>query len=332
MSEEDLPGEEAGGAPDQRELASVRQSRADEFRSRFRLPGGDPPPEQAEAARWVAPLVRPAAGTVERGGRRPPPPPAEPEELPSMSLLEHLEELRKRLMWIVGSLVACFLVAWYFAKPIFEFLARPIYRFLPEGQKLVVLKVGDAFLLYIKVALLAGVFAAAPVILYHLWRFVAPGLYRKEQRYALAFIVSGTALFVAGGAFAYYVAFPYTVEFLLGVGKEFTLSITGASYLSFLMTIILGLALMFELPLVIFFLARVGVVTPGFLMRHFRWAVLIVFVVAAIITPTPDVFTLCLFAVPTLLLYLLGVGAAALFGRKRSREEAEAGEAGEPAV
>jgi sec-independent protein translocase protein TatC len=251
-----------------------------------------------------------------------------------MSLLEHLEELRTRLMWMLGALAACFLVAWYFSRPIFAFLARPIYRFLPEGQNLVVLKVGDAFLLYVKVALLAGVFAASPILLYHLWRFVAPGLYRKERRYALAFIASGTTLFVAGGAFAYYVAFPYTVEFLLGVGREFTLAITGASYLSFLMTIILGLALMFELPLVIFFLARIGLVTPGFLMRHFRWAVLAVFVVAAIITPTPDVFTLCLFAVPTLLLYLLGVAAAAAFGpaRRRDEEEAEAGAAGEPAI
>jgi sec-independent protein translocase protein TatC len=234
---------------------------------------------------------------------------------------------------VAGAVVVSFLACWYFAKPIFVFLEAPIRRFLPAGQKLVVLGVADAFLLYVKVALLASLFVAAPVVLYHLWRFVAPGLYRQERRYALGFIVFGTMLFLAGGAFAYYVAFPYTVEFLLGVGTEFTLAITGASYLSFLMTIILGLALMFELPLVIFFLARVGVVTPRFLMRNFRWAVLIVFVVAAIITPTPDVFTLCVFALPTLGLYLLGVGVAALFGRPKWQEaDAEGGEAGEPAI
>jgi sec-independent protein translocase protein TatC len=319
----------AGGAEDESgETDGERRERAEVFRSRFRL---DHPDEDPETSARMAPRVRPAAGAVERATRRPPPP-AEPEELPAMSLLEHLEELRNRLMWVIGAMMASFFGCWYFARDIFDFLAVPIYRFLPAGQKLVMLKVGDAFMLYVKVAMLAALFIAAPVILYHLWRFVAPGLYRREQRYALGFIVSGTGLFVAGGAFAYYVAFPYTVEFLLGVGTEFTLAITGASYLSFLMTIILGLGLMFELPLVIFFLARVGVVTPRFLIRNFRWAVLIVFVVAAIVTPTPDVFTLCLFALPTLLLYLLGVGVAAVFGRRSAAGSPEMGEAGEPAV
>ena len=279
---------------------------------------------------------RSAAGIVERSGARRTPPrppePPEPEELPSMSLLEHLEELRYRLSWVAGAVFVSFLSCWYFARAIYRFLEAPIRPFLPEGQRLVVLGVADAFLLYVKVALLTSLFVSAPVILYHLWRFVAPGLYRQERRYGLGFIVFGSLLFLAGGAFAYYVAFPYTVEFLLGVGSEFTLAITGASYLSFLMTIILGLALMFELPLVIFFLARVGVVTPRFLMRNFRWAVLIVFVVAAIITPTPDVFTLCLFALPTLGLYLLGVGVAALFGRPSWQGSPETGEAGEPAI
>jgi sec-independent protein translocase protein TatC len=278
-------------------------------------------------------VPRAAAGIVERDPR-PRLPPREPEELPSMSLMEHLEELRNRLFWVVGSMLGSFFLCWGFAEPIFEFLAQPIYRFLPPGEKLVMLAVSDAFLLYVKVALLAAVFVSAPVILYHVWRFVQPGLYKQERRYAFGFILFGTLLFLAGGAFAYYVAFPFAVEFLLGVGAQFTLSITGASYLKFLMTVILGMALMFELPLVIFFLARVGVVTPRFLMRHFRWAVLGTFVLAAIITPTPDVFNLCLFAVPTLLLYLLGVGVAALFGKPKWREdeEAEEGTAGEPAT
>jgi sec-independent protein translocase protein TatC len=191
-------------------------------------------------------------------------------------------------------------------------------------------------MLYIKVALLGALFVAAPVILFHVWRFIRPGLYSRERYYALGFIVSGTLLFSAGGAFAYYVAFPFAVEFLLGVGHDFTPAITGPSYLSFLMTVIVGLALMFELPLVIVFLARMGVVTPRFLLRNFRWAVLIIFVAAAIITPTSDVFNLCLFAVPTLGLYLLGVAAAALVGRAQARarareqqetEEEEEGEA-----
>ena len=175
-----------------------------------------------------------------------------------------------------------------------------------------------------QVALLAAVFIAAPVILFHLWRFIRPGLYSRERYYTLGFIVSGTLLFACGGAFAYYVAFPFSVKFLLGIGHKFTLNITGTSYLSFLMTVILGLALMFELPLVIVFLARVGLVTPRFLLRNFRYAVLVIFGAAAIITPTSDVFNLCLFAVPTLLLYLLGIAAAAVVGRARSRAAAAA--------
>lgn len=242
------------------------------------------------------------------------------DALPTMSLLEHLEELRRRLLYVLVTLLGGFLLCWSFAPEIFRFLTRPIYRFLPEGQKLVMLKVTDAFMLYLKVAFLASIFLCAPILLYHLWRFVAPGLYRKERRYALGFIFFGTLLFVAGGAFAYYVAFPFAVEFLLGVGTDFTAAITGPGYLQFLMTVILGMALMFELPVMIFFLSQVGLVTPGFLLRHFRWAVLIIFVAAAVITPTPDVFNMMLFAVPTLGLYLVGIAIAALFGRQRDQE------------
>jgi sec-independent protein translocase protein TatC len=249
-----------------------------------------------------------------------PPPAREPEELPAMSLFEHLDELRKRLFYVLGAYFVAFLACWAASEPLFRFLSRPIYRYLPEGQKLVVLAVTDAFMLYVKVALLAALFVSAPVALYHFWRFVAPGLYRRERRFALAFIFFGSGLFLAGGAFAYYVAFPFAVEFLLGVGKEFTTAITGVSYLRFLMTVIVGLALMFELPVVIFFLARMGLVTPRFLMHNFRWAVLLIFVAAALITPTPDIFNMCLFAVPALVLYLIGVGVAALFGQKKITE------------
>lgn len=242
-----------------------------------------------------------------------------------MTLLEHLEELRKRILWVLATLFVAFLGCWTFAEPLFAFLSRPIYKYLPEGQRLVILGVSDAFILYIKVALLGALFVSTPIILYHLWRFVSPGLYRHERRYAFGFIVFGTILFVSGGAFAYFVAFPFAVEFLLGVGQNFTPSITGPSYLRFLMTVIVGLSCMFELPVVIFFLARVGVVTPGFLLRNFRWAVLLVFIAAALITPTPDIFNMTIFAVPTLVLYLLGVAVAAVFGKSPAVEDQERG-------
>ncbi|MEM1204683.1 MAG: twin-arginine translocase subunit TatC [Acidobacteriota bacterium] len=232
-----------------------------------------------------------------------------------MGLLDHLEELRQRLVRAVLAFIVAFFVCWAFAEPIFQFLAQPIYGFLPEGnKKLVVLAVQESFMIYVKVAALAAVFMASPVILWQMWSFVAPGLYRRERRLAAPFVICGSLLFLAGGAFAYYIAFPFAVEFLLGMGEAFETTITAANYLSFLMTVILGLGLMFELPTVIFFLARLGIVTPGFLLRHFRWAVLIIFIVAAVITPTPDVVNLCVFALPTLGLYLVGIGVAALFG------------------
>jgi sec-independent protein translocase protein TatC len=245
------------------------------------------------------------------------PPAGPPEALPQMSLLEHLDELRRRIVYSLVGLTVGFLACWVFVDEIFRFLAAPIQRLLPEGTKLAFLGVTDPFVLYIKVALLAGVFAASPFLLYQAWLFIAPGLYARERRGALPFVVFGTLFFVAGGSFAYYVAFPFAVEFLLGVGVDFQPVITIELYFSFLRTVILGLGLMFELPIVIVRLAQFGLVTPRFLIRHFRWAIVLIFVVAAVITPTPDVFNLCVFAVPTIGLYLLGVGAAAVVTRRR---------------
>jgi len=238
--------------------------------------------------------------------------------------MDHLEELRGRVFKsLIGFLVA-FLVCWGFARPIFNFLAGPIYKYLPEGRKLAVLGVQDAFVLYVKVAALAALFVSIPFVLYQLWRFVSPGLYRRERLWAFPFILLGSLFFVAGGAFAYYVAFPFAVEFLLGMGQDFEQVITVERYFKFLLTVILGLGVMFELPILIFLLSQIGIVTPRFLMRHFRWAVLIIFVMAALITPTPDIVNLCLFALPTIALYLLGVGAAWLAGAGKHRRHQEA--------
>ena len=169
-----------------------------------------------------------------------------------MGLLQHLEELRKRILWALVGLVVAFLPCWYIVRPIYRFLAAPIEPFLPTGQELVVTEVAGQFLIYFKVAALAAVFLSSPLILFQLWRFVAPGLYRREKRLALPFVLSGSLFFLGGGAFAYYVAFPMAIEFLLGIGGgEFTLLITAQNYLGFLMTVMLGLGVMFELPIVI---------------------------------------------------------------------------------
>lgn len=227
-----------------------------------------------------------------------------------MGLMEHLDELRRRILHSLAALLVGFMACWGFSRRIYEFLAQPIYRLLPEGEKLVFLGITDPFIIFVKVALLAGIFVASPFILFQFWRFVAPGLYKRERLAALPFILFGSLLFLAGGAFAYYIAFPFAVEFLLGVGEPFNAQITVDRYLSFLMTVILGLGVMFELPVVILLLARLGLVTPRFLLKNFRYAVLVIFVVAALITPTPDVFNLLVFAGPTIVLYLVGIGLA----------------------
>ncbi len=239
-----------------------------------------------------------------------------PEDLPKMSLLEHLEELRRRILTSLAAVAVAFVGCWAFREELAELLARPIYRVLPTGSRLVFLAVTDPFLLYFKMAALAALFAASPVLFYQVWRFVAPALYRREKRYALPFVACATLFFVAGGFFAYAVAFPFAVEFLLEVGAAFEPMITADRYFRFLLYVILGLGLMFELPVLIALLARMGVVTPSFLVRNFRWAVLVIFVAAALVTPTPDVVNLCLFAVPTIALYLLGVGAAYVLAPK----------------
>ncbi len=244
---------------------------------------------------------------------------AEPlsEDLPRMSLLAHLEELRKCILRSLVAVAIGFFGCWFLAPEIFDFLARPIMEVLPEGTRLSFLGVTDPFILYVKVAALASLFLTAPIVLYQVWSFVAPGLYRREKRYAAPFVLSGTLFFLLGGAFAYYVAFPLAVDFLLGIGEPFEPVITIERYFGFLLMVILGLGLMFELPIVILLLAKMGVVTPAFLLRHFRWAVLIIFIVAAVLTPTPDVVNLCVFALPTIVLYLLGIGAAAVVTRKK---------------
>jgi sec-independent protein translocase protein TatC len=246
--------------------------------------------------------------------------PAVNHDLARMSLFEHLEELRTRLLRSILSLFVAFVPCWYYVDEIFAFLQRPILKLLPPGKKLAYTGVTDPFILYFKVAALAAVFLASPFILYQLWRFVAPGLYKHERRYLLPFLFFGSFFFLAGGAFAYYVAFPLAAEFLLKMGAAFEPVITIERFFGFQMTIILGLGLMFELPIVIFILAVVGLVTPRFLLRNFRWAVVIIFVVAAIITPTSDILNLCVFAVPAIFLYLLGIAAAALVARKKTAQ------------
>ncbi len=236
----------------------------------------------------------------------------------SMSFLEHLDELRSRLLRCVLAYIAVFAACWYWSAPLLRFLLRPMEEHLKGGAgDIVFINVTEPFFIYMKASALVAIFLASPWILYQLWGFVSPGLYRHERMMVLPFLFFGTAFFLAGGAFGYYVAIPRAAGWLIALGQDYRAALTLRSAFQFVSWILLGLGAVFELPILIFFLARLGVVTPGFLMRHFRVAVILMAVIAAVITPTGDMLTMSIFAGPMILLYLLGVAIAWLFGGKR---------------
>ena len=237
-------------------------------------------------------------------------------ELQKMSFLDHLEELRRRLVISFIAVAVAFLACWAFAEPIFALLQAPLTKFLPPGDKLAYTRLTAPFFLYMKVSFFTGLFLASPVILLQLWLFVAPGLYKRERRLAAPFIVFGTLFFVLGGYFGYRFLLPATCSFFVETGKQFKQMVTVDDYFSFASTIILATGLVFETPILIFFLARVGIVTPAFLMQKFKYAVVLSFIIAAVVTPTPDMVTQAALAVPMILLYLIGIGVAYLFGKK----------------
>ena len=236
-------------------------------------------------------------------------------DLPKMSFLDHLEELRKRLMWSFVAIAGGFAVCWSFADRIFAKLQAPLSEFLPPGDTLAYTRLTAPFFLYMKVAFFAGLFVASPFILWQLWLFISPGLYKKERRVALPFIVFGTIFFVAGGWFGYEFILPGTCKFFVETGKNFKQMITVDDYFSFASVIILAAGVIFETPILIFFLARLGIVTPAFLLQKFKYAVVISFIVSAIVTPTPDMVTQAALAVPMIVLYLIGVAVAYLFAK-----------------
>ncbi|HYO75781.1 MAG TPA: twin-arginine translocase subunit TatC [Thermoanaerobaculia bacterium] len=214
------------------------------------------------------------------------------------------------------AVAVAFLACWAFAEPIFAKLQEPLAAFLPPGDKLAYTRLTAPFFLYMKVAFFSGIFVASPVILFQLWLFIAPGLYKKERRLAAPFIVFGTLFFALGGYFGYRFLLPATCSFFVETGKQFKQMVTVDDYFGFARTIILATGVVFETPILIFFLARLGIVTPAFLLQKFKYAVVLSFVIAAVVTPTPDMVTQAALAVPMILLYLIGVGVAFLFGKK----------------
>jgi len=240
-------------------------------------------------------------------------------ELPGMSLMEHLEELRRRLFWSVGYLGLGFIVAWIYRERIYNWVQAPVTNL---HLQLNFTHPTDGLNLYIKTALIGGAIIASPFILYQIWLFISPGMYANEKKYVWPFMFATVGLFLGGAWFGYRWVLPGAIDVLvIKMAKDFHPILTIEDYTGFFMAVILGLGITFELPILIFFLALFGIVDGKFLLKHFRYAVLAIFLIAAIICPTPDPIGMCLFATPMLALYFIGVGVAFLVHPTRRRKK-----------
>jgi sec-independent protein translocase protein TatC len=244
------------------------------------------------------------------------------DEMPAMGFLDHLEELRRRLIRSIIAVAAGFGICWTYHVRIYDFMQRPIMEALRANhlsEKLTYLNPTEPFNMYVKITLLAGLFLASPFVLYQVWMFISPGLYRHEKRYVMPFMFSTVFLFVAGGFFGYKIAYPRALDFLIDFGKQFQPMITVSEYTDLFLTIIIGMGLIFELPILIFFLALMGIVNAGWMWRNFRYSILVIFIIAAIVTPTSDILNMCIFAAPMVALYVLSIGIAWLVHPKTRR-------------
>lgn len=249
-----------------------------------------------------------------------------------MSFLDHLTELRKRLLWCVLAIFVLFIPAYTFSSDIFNYLMSPIIENLPEGSSLIFTMPAEGFMTYLKVSFFAALFAAVPFILYQAWKFVAPGLYKHEKLIVIPFISFGTMFFLFGAAFCYYVAAPKAFQFLLNeYSSEYVKAFPSIKEaLSFFMALLLGFGLIFEFPLVVFVLARLGLVTSGWLRKQWKYAILISAVAAAFLTPTTDAVSMMFMFVPIVVFYGLGILVAWLFGKERKKASEDPDESEEP--
>jgi len=237
-----------------------------------------------------------------------------------MTFLEHFEELRSRIFKGLMGLLAALAVVSVYVKPLMDFLLAPYYRYLPEEQQsLAYTQVTEIFFVYMKFALVGAVFLGAPWFFYQLWAFIAPGLKRRERLWAFPFVLFTSLFFMGGMVFSYMVVIPVTLRFFFSLNQGYTNVVTLSSFWAFEMKFLLALGLVFETPILIFLLTRLGLVSTGWLLRNTKWAVLVAFAVSAVITPSGDPVTQTIVALPIVILYLLGIAVSWIF-RKRSAE------------
>ena len=244
-------------------------------------------------------------------------------EAEKQPFLSHLEELRRRLIFSAIAVGIGFVCCYAFAEELFELLLIPLKSELPEGDRLIFTNLPEMFLAYLKTAFITGILLASPVIFYQLWKFVAPGLYQHERKYGFSFVICSTILFICGSLFGYFIVFPFGFKFFLGYANENIQALPSVKqYFGFATRLLLAFGIVFELPVIIFFLSKVGIVDVAFLRKKRKYALLLAFAMAAILTP-PDVITQCMMALPLILLYEIGILVAWLGGSRKDKEKEE---------
>jgi len=249
----------------------------------------------------------------------------EDEKLPFTS---HLEELRKRLITAFIAVGVGFVIAFGFKERLFKILVYPLVKVMKEGETLIYTGLPEAFFTYLKVAFLAGLIVASPIILYEFWMFVAPGLYKNERRMMMPIVLLSSLFFIGGALFGYFVVFPWGFKFFLGFATDTIRPLPSMKeYFGFSAKMLLAFGLVFELPLVLTFLAKLGIVSVEFLKKNRKYAILLFFTGAAILTP-PDVITQIMMALPLMVLYEISIIGAKIFGKKKEKPNAAEQEAG----
>jgi sec-independent protein translocase protein TatC len=239
-----------------------------------------------------------------------------------MSFLEHLDELRRRIVYSVIAIGVGFLIACFFIQTIFDFIMRPLQQLLPPGQTLIYTDPTEAFILYIKIALIAGLIIASPAVMSQVWLFVAPGLYSHEKKWAIPFVVMSSFFFVLGAAFSHYVVFPLTWRFFVSFTTDIlTFMPRIEPAFSIYLRLLLAFGVVFQMPTLVLFLARMGVITARFMVRNIKYAALIIVIISAVLTPDGGGVSLVAMAGPMMLLYGLSIGLAWMFGKKRQAED-----------
>lgn len=247
----------------------------------------------------------------------------EPAEEGRMTLWEHLDELRRRLVISIIVILVGFVVCWAYREPIFDVVQAPFIKYVAKGDRLSYIALTEPFIVFMKLAFFSSLIFTSPIVIAQLWLFISPGLYKKERKYAIPFIFFSSFFFLSGCMFAYYFVFPFACRYFLSIGSVFKQEVRVDDYFSLFSKMILSIGLIFETPILAFFLARFGILTHRFMLAKFKYAILVAFIVSAIITPTPDMVTQTILAVPMIGLYAISILIAWIFGKRRNEDPLE---------